>query len=53
MDLDLPGGKTLTVTRSAKARHAKGTSARIGGKKAASYRITHDALVNAGTIRWQ
>jgi len=53
VDLALPGGKTLTVTRSAKAKPAKGTSVRIGNRKVSSYRIPHDVLVNAGTIRWQ
>ncbi len=53
VDIDLPGGKTLTVEKSAKAKPAKGTSARVAGRKVTNYRISHDALVNAGTIRWQ
>ena len=53
MDIDLPGGKTLTVTKAAKAKPAKGTTARVGTKKVSDYRISHGALVNAGTIRWQ
>jgi hypothetical protein len=53
VDIDLPDGKTLTVTKAAGAKPAKGTSARIGSKKVSNYRISHDALVNAGTIRWQ
>ena len=53
VDIDLPGGKTLTITKSTKAKPAKGTSARVAGRKVTNYRITHDALVSAGTIRWQ
>jgi hypothetical protein len=51
--MDLPGGKTLTVEKSAKAKPAKGTSARVAGRKVTNYRISHDTLVNAETIRWQ
>ena len=53
MDIDLPGGKTLTVVKSPKARPAKGSSARLGNRKISDYRISHDTLVNAGTISWQ
>lgn len=53
VEIDLSGGKTLTVEKSAKARPAKGTIARIDGRKVSQYRLSHDALVNARTIRWQ
>ena len=53
VDIDLPDGKTLTVTKAAGAKPAKGTTARVGSRKVSDYRISHDALVNAGTIRWQ
>ena len=53
VDIDLPGGKTLTVVKSPKARPAKGSSARLGNRKISDFRITHDTLVNAGTISWQ
>ena len=46
-------GKTLTVTKSPKARPAKGTTVRIGSRKLSDTRISHDTLVNAGTISWQ
>ena len=52
VDIDLPGGKTLTVSKSAKAKPAKGTSARVAGRKVTNYRITHDVLVNACSIHW-
>jgi hypothetical protein len=53
VDIDLPGGKTLTVTKAAGAKPAKGTTARVGSRKVSNYRISHDALVSAGTIKWQ
>ena len=53
MDIDLPDGKTLTVTKAAGAKPAKGTTARVGSRRVSDYRISHDALVNAGTIKWQ
>ena len=53
VDIALPGGKTLTITKSPKAKPAKGTSVRFAGRKVTSYRFSHDALVNAGTIKWQ
>ena len=53
IDIDLPGSRTLTVEKSPKARPAKGTSVRIGKRKASGFRLSHDTLVNAGTIRWQ
>ena len=53
MDIDLPGGKTLTVTKTAGAKPAKGTTARVGSRKVSDYRISHETLVNAGTIKWQ
>jgi hypothetical protein len=53
VDIDLPDGKTLTVTKSPKAIPAKSTSARLGNRKISDYRISHDTLVNAGTISWQ
>ena len=53
VDIDLPGGKTLTVSKSAKAKPAKGTTARVAGRKVTNYRISHDNLVSAGTIDWK
>jgi predicted alpha-1,2-mannosidase len=53
VDIDLPGGKTLTVTKSPKAKPAKGIGVRLGSRKLSDTRVTHDALVNAGTIHWQ
>jgi putative alpha-1,2-mannosidase len=53
VDLTLPGGNTLTITKSPKAKPARKTSARIGKKHVTDYRIPHDVLVNAGTISWQ
>ena len=53
VDIDLPDGKTLTVTKSPKARPAKGTTVRIGSRKLSDTRISHDTLVNAGIISWQ
>jgi putative alpha-1,2-mannosidase len=53
VEIDLPGGKPLTVTKSPKARPAKGTSVRLAGRKLTAPRISHDALLSAGTISWQ
>jgi predicted alpha-1,2-mannosidase len=53
VEIDLPGGKALTVTKTAKAKPAKGTTVRLGNRKVSNYRISHDALVNAGIIKWQ
>ena len=53
VDIDLSGGKTLTVTKSWKANSFVRASVRINGRKLSNTRISHDALVNAGTIRWQ
>ena len=41
------------MIKAPKAKPAKGTTVRLGSKKVSDYRISHDALVNAGTIRWQ
>ena len=51
--IDLFGGKTLTITKSPKAKPAKGTTVRLGGRKLSDTRITHADLVNAGSIRWK
>ena len=53
VEIDLPSGKPLTVTKSPKARPAKGTSVRLAGRKLTAPRISHDALLAAGTISWQ
>jgi len=53
VEIDLHGGKPLTVTKSPKARPAKGTSVRLAGRKLTAPRISHDALLSAGTISWQ
>ena len=53
VDIDLSGGKTLTVTKSWKANSYIRASVRLNGRKLSNTRITHDTLVNAGTIRWQ
>lgn len=53
VDIDLPGGKTLTVVKSPKARPAKGTTVRLGTRKLSDTRISHESLVNAGTISWK
>lgn len=58
----LPGGKTLTVSKEAAADFAlnaqstamsKACTARIDGKKVKSYRISHQELMEAGTIVWK
>ena len=53
VDITLPGGKSLTISKARSAKPAKGTSVRLGVRKPASYRVSHEALVGAGTIRWQ
>ena len=46
--LDLPDGGKLEITRNAGARGAY-----IGGKPLKYYRISHNQLTGAGTIRWK
>ena len=53
VDIDLPDGKMLTVSKSPKTKPVKGTTVRIGIRKLSDTRISHETLVNAGTIRWQ
>ena len=53
VEIDLPSGKVLTIVKSPKARPAKGTTVRVGSRKVSDYRISHDALVAAGTITWK
>ncbi|MBO4434092.1 MAG: GH92 family glycosyl hydrolase [Bacteroidales bacterium] len=60
--IDLQGGKKLVVSKEAAADFAiqaqsqamsKACSARIGGKKVKSYRISNKDLMSAGSIVWK
>lgn len=60
--IDLPGRKTLTITKADAANFvldaqsqtmSRACTLRIGRKKAKSYRIEHSKLVGAGTISWK
>ena len=53
VEIQLPEGKTLSVSKAASAKAEKGTSVLLGGRRPNSIRITHDNLVNAGTISWR
>ena len=53
VELDLPGGRKLTVVKSPKVKPSKGTSVRLGGRKPVNYRVSHESLVGSGTIEWR
>ena len=53
VEIQLPEGKTLSVSKAASAKPEKGTSVLLGGRRSNSFRISHDTLVNAGTISWR
>ena len=53
VELDLPGGRKLTVVKSPKVKPSKGTSVWLGGRKPVNYRVSHESLVGSGTIEWR